>query len=151
MAVKLKYYKQKTKYTCGPAAMKMVLDSLGIKETEDMLSKVMKSNKIKGTSNKRFPGVAEYFKLDYVVKRRSNLKKLKWYLKKDYKIIICYYDESTKEGHYSVIKKIGARYIYLLDPWYGPDKKFLLDNFKKIWKNSPKGDKEYHWFIAIKK
>ena len=34
MMVQIPYYEQETNYTCGPACMRMVLASLGIKKSE---------------------------------------------------------------------------------------------------------------------
>lgn len=145
----MKLHKQETPYTCGGAAMKMVLDSLGIKKTEKQLTKLLKTNKIRGTWHRFFPQVAEKYKLNYIVERNSSINRLKTLLKKGYKIIVCYYYPPEKVDHYSVIKKIRSK-IYFYDPFFGKNHSYSLTYFNKIWKSDPKYDNEKNWFIAIR-
>ena len=63
--MKFPYYKQEREYSCGAAAMRMVLENLGIKKSENEIIKYLGTNKTKGTMNKDFPRLAEKFKLNY--------------------------------------------------------------------------------------
>jgi predicted double-glycine peptidase len=145
------YHKQETNYTCGAAAMRMVLEYFGIKKSEKQIVNLLGTNKVRGTWIKNFPSLAERLKLNYIVKRNSRIEDLKEYQKKGYQIIICYLIPKDKVDHYSVLKKIDSKNIYFFDPWYGAEHKLPLNYFKKIWYSDKRYEKEKAWFIAIKK
>jgi ABC-type bacteriocin/lantibiotic exporter with double-glycine peptidase domain len=149
--VKIPYFKQETEYTCGPAAMRMILAALGIKKTEKELAKLMRTSKLYGTPNRRLPKLVERLKLDHATVRNGNIEELKKFLKEGYLIIVGYYSKLEGVGHFAVVKKIGQNYIYLLDPKMGPDLKYSHNYFMKIWHNDPVGtDREDHWFFAVR-
>lgn len=148
--MELKFHKQETKWTCGPACMKIVLDSLGIKRSEKLLAKLMKTNKIWGTRQRSFPFIAERYKLNYTVKRNSRIDFLKKLLKQEYRIIICYHYPGNKASHYAIVKKITKEKVTLMDPWHGANFKFDTDFFAEIWRSSEKYGNEIRWLIAIK-
>lgn len=145
------FYKQETKYTCGSASMRMALESVGIKKSEKQIEKLLGTNKIRGTWHKDFSRLAEKYRLNHFTKRNSSIEDLKEYQKKGFTIIICYFYPPEKVDHYSVFKKIDDKNIYFWDPWFGPEHKYSLDYFKKIWKSDPKYDNEKCWFFAVKK
>ena len=41
------FHKQETNYTCGSAAMRMALESAGIKKSEKQVEKLLSTNKIR--------------------------------------------------------------------------------------------------------
>ena len=143
------YFKQETNYTCGAAAMRMVLSTIGIKKSEKQVAKILKTNKVRGTWVKYFPILAEKYYLSYSVQRNSTIKILREYSKKGYKIIVCY-SPTKRSDHFSVIQKIGLKYIYFYCPWYGTNTKYLIKDFKKMWHSHKKYEDEKKWFIAIK-
>lgn len=145
--MKLPYYEQQTCWTCGPAVMRMVLEPLGIFKTEKQLIQLLRTNKKGGTTNMALVQLVDKYKLNYVVFRNGTMSVLKRFLKQHYRIIISYYYEAHKTGHYAVLKKITKKNIYLLDPWCGPDHQYKLSYFHKIWRE----EKERGWFIGIKK
>lgn len=149
--MKFPYHKQETNYTCGAASMRMVLENFGIKKTEKQIVKLLGTNKVRGTWIKNFPIVAEMFKLNYVVKRNATIADLKKYFNEESVLIINYFIPADKVDHYSVLKKIDNNNIYFFDPFYGPEHKYSLSNFKRNWRSDPKWEKEKSWFIAIKK
>ena len=144
------YYKQETVWTCGASVMRMALEKCEIKKSEKQVVKILKTNKIRGTWHKDFPRVAEKYKLNYVVKRNATIDDLKYFQKKGYTIIICYYYPSEKVDHYSILKSIDSENIYFYDPWFGENHKYSLKYFNRIWKSNPKYDNEKCWFFAVK-
>ena len=143
----MRFYKQETKYTCGPASMRMVLQEFGIKKTEVQLTRAMKCTKRWGTKHKSFPPIAEQYHLNYLVKRNGSIDNLREFRKRGYDIIVCYFHLKARTGHYAVIKKIEGDHIHLYDPDYGHDRKLSVTFFGRIWKCPG----ERGWFIAIKK
>ena len=107
------FYKQETKYTCGPASMRMALEFCGIKKSEKQIAKLLKTNKIRGTWHKSFTSVAEKFKLNYIAFRNASISDLKQFQKNGFVIILCYFCKEEEFDHYSVLKKINRKNIYL--------------------------------------
>ena len=152
MRRKFPYHEQEKSYTCGAASMRMALEYLGIKKTEKQVVRLLGTNKVKGTWEEDFPKLVEKYRLNYVVKHRGSISDLKRLHKNGYVVIVCYYP-GDKIDHYSVIKKIDNKKIYLYDPWYGsrggPNESYKLSYFEKIWKTEK--EKDLRWLIAIKK
>lgn len=144
------FHKQEKKYTCGAASMRMVLEKVGVKKSEKQVEKLLRTNKIRGTWHKNFPRLVERYRLNYTCMRNATINDLKEYYQGGFTIILCYFISSEKVDHYSLLKKIDNKYIYLWDPWFGPEHKYSLSQFKKVWKSDPKYDNEKSWFFAIK-
>jgi predicted double-glycine peptidase len=130
------YHKQHKFNTCGPAAMRIVLEALGIKKSEHELVEILKTNIFRGTLHKNFV--------------KATIKDLKEFKEKGYQIIVSYRPPEDFY-HYAVLKSIDGKYIYLYDPWYGPMTKYELKDFVQRWKSNPLFEKKKRWFIAMKK
>ena len=100
------YHKQETKYTCGEACLKMFYNKLGVKKSENQLTKKLKPSFRYGTTQKKLVEFAEKQKFQYISKGNSKIDELKKLLKEDYFVIVNYLIEEENEGHYAVIKKI---------------------------------------------
>jgi predicted double-glycine peptidase len=149
--MRFKYHRQKTDFSCGPACMKMALESLGIKFSERTLMKLMKTEPKKGTKNKVFPALAAKLGLDCFVKEKSSIPELIKKTGEGYRIIVGVYIKEEKLGHYAVLKKIDAKKVHLLDPYFGPNVSYSYAAFLKMWRNSPKEDNKKRWFAGIRK
>lgn len=145
------HYHQETEYTCGAACMRMALKHFGIKKSEKAVAKMLKTNKVVGTWHKAFPPVAEKYKLNYVAKRNAKIEDLKEYQDKNYFIIISYTHTPEKFSHFSVVKDIDKKFIYLLDPYQRPRRKYKLSSFERLWKSNVNYEKEKRWFFAMKR
>jgi ABC-type bacteriocin/lantibiotic exporter with double-glycine peptidase domain len=146
------YYKQEEDHTCGAASVRMALSAFGVRRTERILVKQLKTNKIVGTSHKNLIKVASKYKLETIAKKNGTLKELKQLLRQKYVIIICYFLENERCYHYAIVKKITNTNIYFLDPYNGNNHHYKLGYFKKIWHSHhwyERGDKK--WFIALRK
>ncbi|MDP1696167.1 MAG: cysteine peptidase family C39 domain-containing protein [archaeon] len=145
------YHKQETNFTCSAACMRMILASFGIKKSEKSLAKLLKTNRIRGALHKDFPTVLENYKLNYIVKRNASFDDIKQLHKEEYKIILSYYAFNGKIPHSAILKNINSRFIYLIDPWFGPNHKYSLKKFKKLWVSDKRFEKEKRWLMAVKK
>lgn len=153
--MKLPYHKQESAYTCGAASMRMILEAIGMKKSEKQISRLLNTNKVSGTRTAQFPQVAEKYKLDYRIERNdTSIQDLKRAYKKGFYIIVNYMLPGQGE-HYAVVSKIGRKNIYLHDPWVGPNTKYPIATFEKIWRGAGAGtrgsDNERFWFFGIRK
>lgn len=143
--MKIPYYKQETEYTCGATCLRMILAGIGIKKSEKQIAKILKTNKRIGTWHKYLPRIAEKYKFSYLVKRDSTISELKKYSKNGWKAVVCFH-HPISGPHYAVIKKINWHSIYLLDPGFGPNERYIIPRFKRRWHDR----EENNWFMAIK-
>jgi ABC-type bacteriocin/lantibiotic exporter with double-glycine peptidase domain len=148
--MKIPYHKQQRFNTCGPAAMRMVLEHFGIKKSEQELVKVLKTNIFQGTLHKNLVKAAWLYDLRYYSFGNAAIKDLKDFQDKGYAIIVAYRPPEDFY-HYAVLKEIDDKYIHLYDPWYGPLTKYALEDFIQRWKSNPLFEKKKRWFIAMKK
>ncbi len=147
--MQIPFFRQQKYWTCGPACFRMALAAFGIKKSEAELAKLMHKPGEPGTPNRSLPETAEKLKLNYIVRRSASIPDLTWYMGLGFVVIVSYFDAIESVGHFAVVKKLGSKNIYLLDPWYGPDYVISLKDFVKNWKSG--FDKDKRWFIAVKK
>ncbi|MCA9488039.1 MAG: C39 family peptidase [Nanoarchaeota archaeon] len=145
------FRKQKKDHTCGPASMGMLLKAVGIDESEEELSRMLKTSEAHGTLPAEFPRLAEKYKLNYLVRRNSDFEDLDHLKKRKYLVILIYHIRKEKIDHYAVFKKIENGRIYLFDPWFGKNKSYSLNYFFNVWKSSEIYGGEKRWLFAIKK
>lgn len=127
--MKLLVYKQKTKWTCGPACLKIVLNYFGIKKDESELKKLLGTTKKDGTSQKNFLIFLKKEGIDFIAKKGANFREIKKYLKKGFIVVVSFWIPYYKESHYSIVKKITSKRIYLHDTWFGPNHSYRLNFF----------------------
>mgnify|MGYP001581840735 FL=1 len=140
-------YKQKKKHTCGPAALRMLLAVIGVRKSEESLAKLLKTTKARGTYNTNFENAAKKLGLDSISKKNASLSDLRRL--KDYLIILNYIDPEWNVGHYAILRKIDSKYLHVIDPSDGLKKRYLIKDFRKIWRSEFGNFKR--WFFAAKK
>ena len=128
------YFKQEKDWWCGPAVMQMALASFGIKKSQKVLAKELgaKNNDI-GTKNSSMIKVAKKYFSVVDSKEKKSFSELKNHLKQKKAVIVSYFYEPDKTGHFAVVKDITSKGIILCDSEAGPNKKYSLKHFKKIW------------------
>lgn len=137
--LKIKAYKEKV--GCGPAVIKMVLEFYGIKKTETELAKIAGTNKKTGTEVPQVGKTLKYFGLKTKTKTNAKYADLLAYLKRDIPVIIGWYsrgkkedsDDTTADGHYSVVIGLDKKFIYLQDPEIGKMRKIKKEDFLIVW------------------
>lgn len=144
------FHKQHRFNTCGPACLRMVLESLGIKKPERELAKTLKTTIFYGTLHKDIVKAAWLLDLKYASFADATIKDLKELQAKGYYIIVSYRPPEDFY-HYAVLKAIDDKYIYLNDPWYGPGTKYELKDFVRRWKSNPLFERKKRWLIAMKR
>lgn len=143
----MKYFKQNYVYTCGPAALRMVLDSLGIVKPEKWLARELRTNKRFGTKHEMLPALCERLKLDFVVRRNQSAADIKRFLKRKYRVVVCHIPPKDSFGHFAVVRKVTADRIFVHDPYYGPDVSYSRKHFERLWHDT---ENNKGWLIAIK-
>lgn len=148
--MRIPYYKQETQWTCGAASMRMVLASMGKVCSERYIAKLLKTSKRTGTKHKHMVQLAEQYKLTYVVSRNASLEDVAFFLKRKYRVIVCYQHPKDNAGHYAIVRGLTQKRIRLLDPLDGPGVSYSRAYFEDIWRDDPDDDNERHWLLGIK-
>lgn len=115
--------------------MRMILEELGIKKSEEELMRIMGSSPKSGTDNNQLPKLAEHFRLSYIVQRNSKVADLTRLQKQGYHIIVGMIDPIDNIGHFTIVRKVGVKDIWFLDSGHGPNHKLPLKVFKQNWKS----------------
>ncbi len=121
-----------------------------LKNLKNKLLNYLKQVRLAALVIENFPGVAEKYKLNYVVKRNATIKELMACKREGYIIIVGYFYPPEKIGHYSILKKIDSNSIQFWDPLCGLRHRYSLKYFLRIWRNDPRYDDEEGWFFAVK-
>lgn len=97
-------YHQKTGYTCGPAALKIVLDYLGRESSEKELAKLSNTEPHKGTDPKDLVAAAQSLGYKVVWKQHWTADEVKDVIKRGHPVIANFQlKHEPDEGHYAVI------------------------------------------------
>lgn len=95
---------QNTGYTCGPSALKIVLDYLGNEHTEKKLAKLSKATPNKGTDPKDLVAAAQSLGYKVIWKQHWTADEVKDEIKKGRPMIANFQlKHEPDEGHYAVI------------------------------------------------
>lgn len=150
MLIKIPYYKQQTEYTCGPASVRMILASFGIKKSESQIAQKVLVTKKFGTSRKNIQKLLSFFGIRFTVYSHASLSLADRALQKGNTLIINYFDlPPDPEDHYAVIVGITSSHIILHDPYWGRYFEIKRTVFLKRWRNQKLKKKYTGWMIEI--
>lgn len=149
--VRIPFFKQQNDYYCGPAVIKMTLAAHGINLSQRTLAREAQTNARIGTGTK---GMVQTFKRHHLVisaKNRNTLYELEQALAEKKLVVICYTECTDNAGHYAIVKKIGKKFITLLDPAEkdGQALRLTIGEFQKRWKD-PLYTKTLRWAAFAK-
>ena len=129
----VKPLKQK-KMMCGPASLEIVLRYYGEDKNQIELKKMLGSNILTGTTNKKMIEISRNLGFKSQFKFNSSIGEIeKLILKKIPPIIGWFTPEGT--SHYSVVQGIDKNYIFIVDPELNKVRKIRIDEFSKRWLN----------------
>jgi len=144
----VKFYWQERVWTCGPAALRIALANIGIEKDEKYFTKLLRTTLSRGTSNKNFIKAVKKLNVK-MINGKGDLRMLRKLRNDKWQIIVNYFSNSQKGGHYAVVKKIKGNKIHLSDPAFGPNISFNKKYFNKMWYSG--FDKDVKWFVAFRK
>ncbi|MBU4246455.1 MAG: cysteine peptidase family C39 domain-containing protein [Nanoarchaeota archaeon] len=147
MPVKVPYHHQKNCYFCGPTCLKMVLETLGIKKTEDEIARIANTSEKCGTHHQGMIDACKKIGFSCFVHENANMATVKAFLKAHLPVIIDWTDNISEIGHYSVMIKVTAKNVFFCDPWYGPRHEVNKKVFEEFWNDRlTRGNR---WIMAV--
>ena len=145
------YHPQKLAWTCGPSALRNALSNLGIKQSEESLAALLKTNVFRGTYSKNFGKAAKSFNLDYLEFENTTLDCIQKLIWNEYQVLTCFYIPEEYLDHYTLIKSITRQEVVFQDPHFGDNYSLPLDTFYENWFLDPHYECGQKWLFAIKK
>jgi predicted double-glycine peptidase len=146
-------HEQKTEWSCGPAALKIVLDALGHTVSEDQLIKLTGATPEAGTRHEGMVAAAEA--LGYKVHQSEETpdEDLAKFLASDIPVVIDY--QGSNGGHYVVLKAIENGRVRMQDPRRHGARDHTLDInlFNARWHSTTYGDQKFtnRWMMVVLK
>jgi uncharacterized protein len=138
MGIALPIVRQANSYSCGAAALMSVLQRYRkFDGRETSLYQSLGTTPADGTRPDRIVKVARRFGLDAELKEGLSLKDLRQAVREDKAVIVdlqAWRPASRKstpwsrlwaDGHYVVLKSVGKKYVYFMDPSAGPDYAYI--------------------------
>lgn len=146
--IELPYYKQKDADNCGPAAISMAVEAVGITiDQSDITDVILKKHDSSGVKNSYFQDMCGYLKDSglnplYIGGISDELawKLIKTYIRKKIPVIVLQrYSVANPRSHFRVItwhqfeEKIKQHRIFYHDPIDGPNQFMIKDDFLNLW------------------
>lgn len=147
--------RQATDYSCGAAALQVVLAYYGLDFREDELKEILKTNPESGTEQDRMTAFAERCKL-HVDMRPMTIQDIVHYIDHNVPVILLLqawagrpvdYEDTEKQGHYATVIGYGQHGFFFQDPSMFERGYLSYRELMDRWHGDP-GDPE-HLGIAI--
>lgn len=132
--LRIKPLKQ-TEGFCGPTCLKMIFSYFGVEASANAIAKAAGSTRRYGTPLAGLKKAAKAYGFSLTYKDHSSLKDIRHFLDKNIPVIVAWFYET--EGHYSVVTKLDAKKIYMVDPYEGKEISMPTDTFMQIWFDFP--------------
>jgi len=156
----LRACKQKTNYTCGPAALRTIFNYYKVKVSEQELI-LLGDITEEGTDFQTMRNLSHEFGFSFYSRINGNLEDIKKYLKRNIPVLVCFQSgvNNGNNGHYSVIYDIDESFVYLADPsnWiegektrYSKNIKMRIDTFMEHWWEEEDVKVIKRWFAIIR-
>lgn len=139
-------------YTCGPVALLNALQLKGdFSQTEDSLALMCKAKLGIGTTNENLINAAEEVGFRIIEsKAEATVDDIQRNLDTGAKIIICYTNAYSGNGHYTLVTDYDDRALYCRDSAFGLFR-FSKEHLDKFWHGSDDASKgSQRWYLAIK-
>lgn len=149
-------HRQENKWSCGPSALKIVLDSFGNKLTENELIELAKADPKNGTQPEFLCTAAQSLGYRTFQKTNASIADIEMFLKAGLPVIITYQgfgkSDGYKEGHYTVIYGASKTHLYRSDPSAnaGYMRPLKRDVFFKRWHDKDFEKRKYEqWMMVV--
>lgn len=131
----------------------MIFRNAGIKVSQERLAREIGREKIfrRGTRIKEL--LAMFRKYGFQVQARNNhtLSNLQTALRAGKIVVVCFTEPVWEWGHYSLVRKIGKKKVFFIDPDVAEGKRSLsIEEFKRRWRD-PLHTKTVRWAAIVEK
>lgn len=150
--VPIPHHPQETDHTCGPAALKMVLDALwGLRVEEERLAQHLGTEPGVGTRQRVMARFLGGLGVRAVVRHTdTRIDDIRAAMRTRHVVLVCYWLPDEGTDHYAVVARVLPDHIVLQDPWKGPGWTLDLATFERDWRSDATvATRRHRWFVAI--
>lgn len=154
---------QYDEYTCGPASLRIILETLNGRETlpsEAEIAQWCLANDINGTDPDMMVRVLERLGVRHSVPDHATLSMIEQSLRRFELCLVDYqaHDDGSRDGHYSVIFGFDETHFFIADPYKKKGmrnkewgfRRIRKDLFEKRWHaRHSDGVRVTHWMVAV--
>lgn len=134
MKLTIPFHRQDTDYTCGPAALQMLLHHFnGVYPSEEELAERLRTTGVDGTQHVNLVRVLQEEGLHVYVDHSASLESVESLLKIGLPVLIHYIEPEENLGHYAVVVGITEDRLYFNDPWHGSGFSLSREEFSDRW------------------
>lgn len=151
--VQIPHHGQETDHTCGPAALRMILDALwGIRVEEESLAKRLGTDAHIGTRQRVLARFVGELGLEAVVHHTdTDVSEIGRLMDEGHVVVVCYWLDAEDTDHYAVVSRIDGHRIVLQDPWTGPETELSLEVFDAAWRcDNTVANRRDRWLLAVR-
>jgi ABC-type bacteriocin/lantibiotic exporter with double-glycine peptidase domain len=149
--VPVETHTQETKWSCGPAALKMLLEHQGHVIEEDQLVELSDAGPDGGTEHEGLVSAAKVLGYEVFAKEDASVTDLVHFVEKGLPVLIDF--QGKKGGHFAVVVSTDGGRIHIVDPRRKGSDRYSLDPvvFAKRWFNIRYDDKRRvnRWMMVI--
>jgi len=159
VTIHMPHDRQGENYTCGPAALGMVLYYFGVEMREDKLSDALKTSPRGGTSATKMAELARRKGVRAEVVRRMSTGDLRTAVRAGKPVIVAFqawgaggtdYADVWEHGHYAVVVGVGDLFIYFDDPATRSSPAYLtVREFERRWHDVEDGERVHRLAIVF--
>lgn len=120
---------------CGPASLKIVLESYGVRVSQKRLTRLMGCEPSRGVGAEGMKQAAEALGFRCLVKDGADLGDIRRYLRRGVPVIVDWF--AFFGGHYSVVFDMDRENVYMQDPGLGHVRALRIRDFKLLWFDFP--------------
>lgn len=126
-SVQLVHYSQLCDWTCGPASIRILTQSLcGHAPSEEVLIELLNTNSTVGTTIENMRTIRDWlakeWRLESVCRSEGKIDDLVVLMKAGFLVMLNFqHPPPDSVGHYAVVKAVSEKTLTLCDPFSGPD------------------------------
>jgi predicted double-glycine peptidase len=154
---------QDAEYTCGPASIRIILETLNGRDklpSETEVEKLCLTNSKTGTDPDRMVAALEQLDVEHFVPENATLHTIEQSIRHFQLCLVDYqaYDDGSKDGHYSVIFGFDETYFFVADPAKEKSvpkekwgfRRIRKDLFERRWHaRHIDGVRATHWMVSV--
>jgi ABC-type bacteriocin/lantibiotic exporter with double-glycine peptidase domain len=150
MRLKVPYHRQRTDFTCGPAAARMILGYWGQRVSEKRLRAMFCTRQDYGTRRRRLARGLRRLGLRVLTTYDASLADLRCALALGLPSIVNYREPTSDVSHFAVVVGLEGGKLILNDPDLGPGYRITASDFIGRWYGVHRG-KNKRWMLVAAK
>lgn len=149
LQIPVPFFRQQTKYTCGPACLRMLFAFHRRRVGEDPIAHAAGTTARTGTARSAMMRAAQKYGFTCRISSKGTWKDIRNNVRVGLPVLVNYREPAYEMGHYAVVTGLDRSMVYLHDPYNGRNFTLSIAAFKKRWLGHRTRDQEHGWLMTI--